>query len=85
VAFPPESCQQLNSISFQFSRRVSILPGLKLDFNGSGVPLSAGVRGADTILDLPGIGLSYRPRFAGKNGPSPTNATGEAFRIFAGD
>jgi hypothetical protein len=122
-------------MAFQFSRHVSILPGLKLDFNGSGVPLSAGLRGADTISDLPGIRLSYRQhfcegrvttpelgfseeesisigdrpndevefklfqkgtqnlplrreriwRFAGKKGPSSTNAISEAFRSFAGD
>jgi len=33
-------------MGFRFSRRIGILPGLKLNLNGSGVSLSAGVRGA---------------------------------------
>jgi hypothetical protein len=37
-------------MGFRFSRRVSILPGLKLNLSGSGVSLSAGVRGAHINL-----------------------------------
>jgi len=33
-------------MGFRFSHRVSILPGLKLNLSGSGVSLSASVRGA---------------------------------------
>jgi hypothetical protein len=33
-------------MGFRFSRRVGILPGVKLNFSGSGVSLSTGVRGA---------------------------------------
>ena len=56
-------------MGFRFSRRVSILPGLKLNLSGSGVSLSAGVRGAHITLGprglygsagIPGTGLSYR-------------------------
>ena len=58
-------------MGFRFSRRVSILPGLKLNLSGSGVSLSAGVRGAHINLGprglygsagIPGTGLSYRQR-----------------------
>ena len=61
-------------MGFRFSRRVSILPGLKLNFSGSGVSLSAGVRGAHinfgargtyTSFGLPGTGLYYRQRVGG--------------------
>ena len=58
-------------MGFRFSRRVSILPGLKLNLSGGGVSLSAGVRGAHINLGprglygsagIPGTGLSYRQR-----------------------
>jgi len=58
-------------MGFRFSRRVSILPGLRLNLSGSGVSLSAGVRGAHINLGprglygsagIPGTGLSYRQR-----------------------
>jgi len=64
-------------MGFRFSRRVSILPGLKLNFSGSGVSLSAGIPGAHlnfgshgtyASVGLPGTGLSYRQRVGG--GPS---------------
>ncbi len=53
---------------------MSILPGLKLNFSGSGVSLSAGVpgahlnfgsRGTYASVGLPGTGLSYRQRVGG--------------------
>jgi hypothetical protein len=56
-------------MDFRFSRRVSTLPGLKLNLSGSGVSLSAGVRGAHINLGPRGLygsagtpetGLSYR-------------------------
>jgi hypothetical protein len=61
-------------MGFRFSRRVSILPGLKVNFSGSGLSLSAEVRGAHidigprgayTSLGIPGTGLSYRQRIGG--------------------
>jgi len=41
-------------MGFRSSRRIGILPGLKLNFSGSGVSLSAGVRGAHVsyVLDV---------------------------------
>lgn len=56
---------------------MSILPGLKLNFSGSGVSLSAGVpgahvnfgsRGTYASVGLPGTGLSYRQRVGGGRG-----------------
>ena len=61
-------------MGFRFSRRIGILPGLKLNFSGSGVSLSAGVRGAHlnfgsrgtyASMGIPGTGLSYRQRIGG--------------------
>lgn len=61
-------------MGFRFSSRMSILPGLKLNFSKSGVSLSAGVRGAHINLGprglygsagIPGTGLSYRQRLDG--------------------
>ena len=61
-------------MGFRFSRRIGILPGLKLNFSGSGVSLSAGVRGAHlnfgsrgtyASVGLPGTGMSYRQRIGG--------------------
>ena len=61
-------------MGFRFSHRVSILPGLKLNFSGSGVSLSAGVpgahlnfgsRGAFASVGIPGSGISYRQRVGG--------------------
>jgi hypothetical protein len=58
-------------MGFRFSRRVSILPGLKLNLSGSGVSLSAGVRGAHINLGprgvfgsagIPGTGLPFWQR-----------------------
>ena len=58
-------------MGFRFSRRVSILPGLKLNLSGGGISLSAGVRSAHINLGPrglygsagnPGTGLSYRQR-----------------------
>ena len=58
-------------MGFRFSRRVSILPGLKLNLSGSGASLSARGRGAHINLGprglygsagIPGTGLSYRQR-----------------------
>ena len=58
-------------MGFRFYRRVKILPGLNLNFSGSGLSLSTGVRGAHvtfgpkgttTSVGIPGTGLSYRQR-----------------------
>ncbi|HUC84282.1 MAG TPA: DUF4236 domain-containing protein, partial [Candidatus Acidoferrales bacterium] len=72
-------------MGFRFSRRIGILPVLKLSLNGSGVSLSAGVRGAHLIfgsrgafgsLGIPGTGLSYRQRIGdGGSNSAPTQMT----------
>jgi hypothetical protein len=81
-------------MGFRFSRRVSILPGLKLNFSGSGVSLSAGVRGAHfnfgprgayTSLGIPGTGLSYRQRVGGGRTASPTSVLSEEHIKSIGD
>jgi hypothetical protein len=75
-------------MGFRFSRRVSILPGLKLNVSGNGLSLSAGVRGAHinfgprgtyASMGLPGTGLSYRQRIggAGRSYSAPPAVTEE--------
>lgn len=73
-------------MGFRFSRRIGILPGLKLNFSGSGVSLSAGVRGAHVnfgsrgtyaSVGIPGTGLSYRQRIGGGRAYSPRIALTE--------
>src|ERR1051326_8953557 len=58
-------------MGFRFSRRVSIMPGLKLNLSKGGLSLSAGVPGAHINFGprgvygstgIPGTGLSYRQR-----------------------
>ena len=65
-------------MGFRFSRRMRILPGLNLNFSGSGVSLSAGVPGARVTFGprgtyasagIPGTGLSYRQRIGGGRSP----------------
>ena len=73
-------------MGFRFGRRIGILPGLKLNFSGSGVSLSAGVRGAHlnfgsrgtyASLGLPGTGLSYRQRIGGGRSSSASSQVTE--------
>lgn len=71
-------------MGFRFSRRIGILPGVKLNFSGSGVSLSAGVRGAHVnfgsrgtyaSVGIPGTGLSYRQRIGGGRSSYSTPST----------
>jgi len=73
-------------MGFRFSRRIGILPGLKLNFSGSGVSLSAGVRGAHlnfgsrgtyASMGIPGTGLSYRQRIGGGRSYATSSVTPE--------
>jgi len=73
-------------MGFRFSRRIGILPGLKLNFSGSGVSLSAGVRGAHlnfgsrgtyASMGIPGTGLSYRQRIGGGRSYATSSMTPE--------
>lgn len=61
---------------FRFWRRVSIIPGVRLNLSKSGVSVSVGKRGANLTLGgkgpritvgLPGTGLSYTENFKGKS------------------
>lgn len=58
-------------MGFRFSKRISILPGVRLNLSGSGASLSVGPRGASVTVGkrgvygnvgIPGTGLSYRER-----------------------
>lgn len=58
-------------MGLRFTRRITIFPGVRLNFSKSGVSLSIGPRGASITLGkrgvygnvgLPGTGLSYRTR-----------------------
>jgi len=55
-------------VSFRFRRRISILPGVRLNISRSGISTSIGrrgfwttygKRGTRTTIGLPGSGLSY--------------------------
>ena len=58
-------------MAFRFQRRVTLIPGLRLNFGKRGVSVSAGIRGANVTagrrgvygnMGAPGTGLSYRTR-----------------------
>jgi hypothetical protein len=66
-------------MGFRFQKRLSILPGVRINLSKSGVSTSLGPRGADvnigrdgvtTNAGIPGTGLSYRQKLggAGKGG-----------------
>jgi hypothetical protein len=66
-------------LGWRFRRSVSVLPGIRLNFSGSGVSTSVGVKGATvnfgrhgqrTTLGLPGTGLSHST-FSPNNAHSP--------------
>jgi hypothetical protein len=66
-------------MGFRFQKRISILPGVRINLSKSGASASLGPRGADvnigrdgitTNADIPGTGLSYREKVGrgGKGG-----------------
>ncbi|WP_265532439.1 DUF4236 domain-containing protein [Pseudomonas saponiphila] len=66
-------------MGFRFSKRITIIPGVRLNISGKGVSTSIGPRGLSmtmgrngTFLNagLPGTGLSYRQRLDGSRGGS---------------
>ena len=68
-------------MSLRFRRSVKLAPGLRLNFSGSGMSLTAGPRGASVNFGrrgtyfnagIPGTGLSSRTRL---DGPSPVSHT----------
>jgi hypothetical protein len=59
-------------VGFRFQKRVSLFPGVRINFSPSGISTTIGVRGASVNLGskgaylnlgIPGSGLSYRTRF----------------------
>ncbi|HEX4635478.1 MAG TPA: DUF4236 domain-containing protein [Rhizomicrobium sp.] len=62
-------------MAFRFQKRISILPGVRVNLSKSGVSTSLGPRGADVTIGkdgatanagIPGTGLSYRQKLGGK-------------------
>lgn len=62
-------------MGFRFQKRISILPGVRINLSKSGASASLGPRGADvnigrdgitTNAGIPGTGLSYRQKLGGK-------------------
>ncbi|GFE77328.1 DUF4236 domain-containing protein [Novosphingobium sp. TCA1] len=73
-------------MGFRFSKRIHILPGVKLNLSKSGASLSLGPRGASINIGkrgvygnvgLPGTGLSWRERLSG---PAPRSSSREPTR-----
>lgn len=61
-------------MGFRFQKRISILPGVRINLSKSGVSTSLGPRGADVNIGkdgvtanagIPGTGLSYRQKLGG--------------------
>jgi len=61
-------------MGFRFQKRISILPGVRINLSKSGVSASLGPRGADVNIGkdgvtanagIPGTGLSYRQKVGG--------------------
>src|ERR1700754_4586929 len=64
-------------MGFRFQKRLSILPGVRVNLSKGGVSTSLGPRGADvnigrdgvtTNTGIPGTGLSYRSKGGSKGG-----------------
>jgi hypothetical protein len=64
-------------MGFRFQKRISILPGVRINLSKGGVSTSLGPRGADvnigrngvtTNAGIPGTGLSYRSKLGGNGG-----------------
>ena len=64
-------------MGFRFQKRISILPGVRINLSKGGVSTSLGPRGADVNIGkngitanagIPGTGLSYRQKLGGKGG-----------------
>src|ERR1700742_2516168 len=64
-------------MGFRFQKRISVLPGVRVNLSKGGVSTSLGPRGADvnigrdgitTNAGIPGTGLSYRSKLGGHGG-----------------
>ncbi|MGY0778894.1 DUF4236 domain-containing protein [Azospirillum argentinense] len=67
-------------MGLRFRKRVTLFPGVRLNFSGGGISTTIGVRGASVNigpggtylnLGLPGSGLSYRARLDGNGSQAP--------------
>ncbi|EPE8849785.1 DUF4236 domain-containing protein, partial [Pseudomonas aeruginosa] len=70
-------------MGFRFSKRITIVPGVRLNISGSGISTSVGPRGLSLTMGkrgtylnagLPGTGLAYRERLdrsGTRNAPNP--------------
>ena len=77
-------------MGFRFSKRITLLPGIRLNLS-NGIPsLSIGPRGASVTVGkrgvygnvgLPGSGLSYRTRLDKPNGRRPATARAPATEV----
>jgi hypothetical protein len=65
------------AMGFRFQKRMSVLPGLRINLSKRGASASLGPRGADvnigrdgitTNAGIPGTGLSYRSKVGGRGG-----------------
>lgn len=74
-------------MSLRFRKTITLAPGLRLNLGARGASLSAGPRGASVTLGrngifgsvgLPGTGLSYRTRLAGRRGTAANTDESEA-------
>lgn len=71
-------------MGFRFQKRITLLPGVRMNLSKSGASLSVGPRGASVTMGkrgvygnvgIPGSGLSYRERLDRPNRPERTPAT----------
>ncbi len=74
-------------MGFRFSKRITIVPGVRLNISGSGISTSVGPRGLSLTMGkrgtylnagLPGTGLSYRERLDRPSRRSTAQPTPEA-------
>jgi hypothetical protein len=72
-------------MAFRFQKRISILPGVRINLSKSGVSASLGPRGADVNIGkdgvtanagIPGTGLSYRQKLGGASAGATSKKRG---------
>ncbi len=77
-------------MGFRFSKRITIIPGVRVNISGSGISTSVGPRGLSMTMGrngtylnagLPGTGLSYRERLdrPSRDSNSLSNGTGSEY------
>lgn len=72
-------------MGFRFAKRITLLPGVRLNVSGSGLGLTLGPRGASVSIGrngiygnagIPGTGLSYRTKLSGGSSDSRARSSG---------